>query len=299
MTEPDELYTLRAQFWLGHYGLCLSEGKSLVRRPMAPHLKVEREEIVTRALLAMGEYDKVIRDGEGPDKSPTMQVLAMYAKFLSTTDEASRESIIETLKKMTNNPSSSPSFQLIASYLFMAAGKTREALQLIHLGATMEHLSACVQIYIKIDRLDLAKDCWNLMKQADEDAVLTQLSGVHYNVAFGRSTANDAIHTLLSLTEQYGPSPLLLNVTAVANMVAENYETAEASLQTAMTEFQADNDVDTLINMAVCGQHMGKGVDSAIIEKLKTGHPEHPFVQGLIRVEGALDRESVKYKVTA
>ena len=25
MTEPDELYTLRAQFWLGHYGMAVDE----------------------------------------------------------------------------------------------------------------------------------------------------------------------------------------------------------------------------------------------------------------------------------
>eukprot|EP00560_Eucampia_antarctica_P003397 CAMPEP_0197831576 /NCGR_PEP_ID=MMETSP1437-20131217/10826_1 /TAXON_ID=49252 ORGANISM="Eucampia antarctica, Strain CCMP1452" /NCGR_SAMPLE_ID=MMETSP1437 /ASSEMBLY_ACC=CAM_ASM_001096 /LENGTH=304 /DNA_ID=CAMNT_0043434545 /DNA_START=42 /DNA_END=956 /DNA_ORIENTATION=+ len=296
MTEPDELYTLRAQFWLGHYSLCLEEVKALIRRPMPPHLKAEREEIAARALLAMGEYDKVIREGDGPTKSPAMQVLALYAKYLSTSDVATRESIVESLQKMTNNPSSSPSFQLTASHLFLAADKTREALQCIYLGTTMEHLSSCVQIYIKIDRLDLAKDCLNLMKQADEDAILTQLSGVHYNIAQGRSTANDAIHTLMSLTEQYGPNTLLLNVSAVAHMVAENYEAAEAALQTAITDFQADDNVDTLINLAVCGQHMGKGVDKEIIHKLRTGHAYHPFVQGLVRVEGALEREAVKYK---
>ena len=70
MTEPDELYTLRAQFWLGHYGLCVTEGKSLGRRPMTPQLKAEREEFVTRAMLAMGEYEKVISQGDVPDVSP-------------------------------------------------------------------------------------------------------------------------------------------------------------------------------------------------------------------------------------
>ena len=71
MTEPDELYTLRAQFWLGHYGLCVTEGKSLGRRPMTPQLKAEREEFITRAMLAMGDYDKVIRQGDVPDVSPS------------------------------------------------------------------------------------------------------------------------------------------------------------------------------------------------------------------------------------
>ena len=52
--EPDDLYTLRAQFWLGHYDLCLEEAKAIARRPMAPHLKQEREEFVSRAHLGIG-----------------------------------------------------------------------------------------------------------------------------------------------------------------------------------------------------------------------------------------------------
>ena len=36
MTEPDELYTLRAQYWLGHYQMAVDEAKSIARRPMSP-----------------------------------------------------------------------------------------------------------------------------------------------------------------------------------------------------------------------------------------------------------------------
>jgi hypothetical protein len=59
MSEPDELYTLRAQYWLGHYQLALDEAKSIARKPMPSHLKVEREEFVLRALLALKQFDKV------------------------------------------------------------------------------------------------------------------------------------------------------------------------------------------------------------------------------------------------
>ena len=66
--DPDELYTLRAQYWLGHYQMALDEAKSISRRPMAPQLKLEREELVLRSLLAMGEFEKVIQGSEGADK---------------------------------------------------------------------------------------------------------------------------------------------------------------------------------------------------------------------------------------
>ena len=60
MSEPDELYTLRAQFWLGHYQMALDEAKSIMRRPMSPDLKAEREEIIARCYIAMKDYDRVI-----------------------------------------------------------------------------------------------------------------------------------------------------------------------------------------------------------------------------------------------
>jgi hypothetical protein len=60
MSEPDELYTLRAQYWLGHYQMALDEAKSIMRRPMSVELKQEREEFVSRCQIAMKDYDKVI-----------------------------------------------------------------------------------------------------------------------------------------------------------------------------------------------------------------------------------------------
>jgi coatomer protein complex subunit epsilon len=59
MTEPDELYTLRAQFWLGHYQMAVEEAKSVARRPMSPALKAEREELLARSYSALQQYDKV------------------------------------------------------------------------------------------------------------------------------------------------------------------------------------------------------------------------------------------------
>jgi hypothetical protein len=56
MSDPDELYTLRAQFWLGHYALAVEEAKSVARRPMSPLLKEEREEFLARSNLALGNF---------------------------------------------------------------------------------------------------------------------------------------------------------------------------------------------------------------------------------------------------
>lgn len=292
--EPDELYTLRAQYWLGHYKLALEEGRSIARRPMSAHLKSEREEFILRANLGLGNYDKVSQAASAPDASAAVTTLGLHAEYLSS-PASSHPTIITKLQAILQSAPSA-SIQLTASHIFLLHNLTREALQCVHLGTTMEHLAVSLQIYLKIDRLDLAKSQLTLMKQADEDSILTQLSSAYLAIATGRSTAADATHFLNSLSEQYGPSPMLSNVTAVAYMTSGNYEGAEAALLEAKGEGE---DVDTLVNLVVCYTQMGKGIDvvQPLLGTLKTKYKDHSFVKGLDMVEGAFEREATKYSV--
>jgi len=208
-------------------------------------------------------------------------------------------SILSELQAVVSDPSATPTAQLVAAQTFLSHGDmTKEALQCVHLGTTMEHLALTVQIYLRMDRIDLAKKTLNAMRSTDEESVLTQLCAVHVNIVTGRSEALDAVHTLTSLTEQYGACVTLLNLTAVALMVAGRYDEAENTLAEAASEGE---DVDTLINLIVCYQHQGKGMNviGPVLERVKGTYPNHSFVQGLARVEGAFERESVKYKVAA
>ena len=100
--------------------------------------------------------------------------------------------------------------------LLLLPNLLREALHCVHMGLTMEHLAMCVQIYIKIDRLDLARESLNLLKQADEDSILAQLTSAYIAIGQGSSRSDDAVHILAGLSEQYGPSLMLLNCMAVA-----------------------------------------------------------------------------------
>jgi len=310
--DPDELYTLRAQYWLGHYNLCLEEAKSVARRPMAANLKLEREEFVLRCQLALKQFDKVLVDSAGEDRTPGIQAINLRAQYESPSATPSTKSqILTSLHTLLSSPtgSTSTTLQLLASQTFLSAGSshTESALECVHLGTTMEHLAQTVQIYLKMNRIDLASRQFDLMKQADEEAVLTQLCGVYVNAATGRSEVNEAVHVLGSLTEQYGPSLMLLNCMAVVMLVGERYDEAETVLVQAVGELDQQGveggkgDVDTLINLLVCYQHQGKEMDviDPVLKQLKEGWKDHPFVEGLLRVEGAFDREAVKYAVSS
>ena len=100
--------------------------------------------------------------------------------------------------------------------LMLLPNLLREALQCIHMGLTMEHLAMCIQISIKIDRLDLARESLNLLKQADEDLILAQLTAAYIAIGQRISRSDDAEHIFAGSSEQYGSSLMLRNCMTVA-----------------------------------------------------------------------------------
>ena len=317
MTEPDELYTLRAQYWLGHYNLAVEEAKSIARRPMSPALKAEREEILNRAYIALGQYDKLAGGTSGESlylrvffislfflnpsihhrtrlipfsRSLTaLDALVTRAKFEATQDE----SALDELRTMA--ASSGPSEQLTAAQVLLSVGQIKEALSLVHLGATMEHIALALQIFLKMDRLDLATQQLQLLRQADEDAILTQLGSVYVNLASGSSGADGAIHSLNMLTEQYGPSSFLLNLMACALMNQGDFAAAEGKLQECLRDHPEVPIPDTLVNLVCCLVQQNKQADQ-FIGQMQQAYPTHDFCAGLERVTTAFDREAIKYK---
>jgi coatomer protein complex subunit epsilon len=222
-----------------------------------------------------------------------LQALALKAQYESM--GGSDEAVLDALKTLAAS-SPTPAVQLTTAHVLLAAGQTKEALQQVFGGATMEHMSMILQIYLKLDRLDLAKNQLAALKQKDEDAVLTQLGSVYLSLAMGSSGAADGVHVLNSLTEQYGASPFLLNLMAAGLMIQGEYTAAETKLQECLRDFNEVVIPDTLVNMIVCSVQQNKS-PAEFVSKLQMQFPSHPFNAGLERVTVAFDRESIKYKV--
>lgn len=225
-----------------------------------------------------------------------LDALALKAQFLAATgDEAAQDSSVTQLKSMVGG-AAEPSVQLAAAEVFLAAGHTKDALQQVQMGATMEHKAVTLQIYLKLDRLDLAQKQLNALRQTDEDSILTQLSAVYVGLATGATGAADGIHTMNSLSEQYGPSALLLNLMACALMQKGDYAAAEGKLQECLRDHPESPIPDTLVNLIACLVQQNKPADN-YVEQMKQEYPTHSFSVGLDRVMGAFDREAIKYKV--
>merc|ERR1712160_166498 len=114
-------------------------------------------------------------------------------------------------------------------------------------------------------------------KSRDEEAVPTQIAACHVYCHAGKSESAEAVHIVRALSEQYGPSPMLLNMTAVGLAVSGDYEAAAISRQKAASGSEVEM--------------------NAAVSSMRAAYPEHSFVKGLDRFEVAFERESVKYVV--
>lgn len=234
-----------------------------------------------------------------------LKALALKAQFemtvQQTTDETALQPIVDQIKTLVGSNPSDPSVQLTASQVLLKAGQTKEALQCVYNSpSNPQHLLAALQIYIKMDRPDLAKSTLDKLMRIDEESVPAQLGAVFVALACGSSTAANATHYLHSLSEQYGPSPFLLNLLACAYMQQGDYSAAYEKLKECERDHPELSATvpDTLINAIACCVHMNKMDEMADnVAQMKARHPTHPFNAGLDRVNQAFDREAIKYKV--
>lgn len=292
--EPDELYNLRNFYWIGNYQKAIAEGSSLSR--LSEALKIEAKEFVYRSYVALGQFNIVLGEIKDGEEVPTsLRAVKMLARYLSS--PADKELAVKSLSGWLAGQStgSTTTLQLVAAMVFLHEGDTKEALRCVHLGTTMEHLALTVQVFLKMDRLDLATKTVRQMQGVDEDATLTQLCLAWTHVASGGSKLQEAAYIYDELADKFEATVMLRNGSAVAHIHMGNFDEAEKALLDAITKGQ--NDPDTLVNLICCYQHMGKPEELLLryVNQLKAVAPRHPLVQQLATVEGAFARVAGTY----
>ena len=239
-----------------------------------------------------------------------LQALVYKAQYEAAVgNESVQESVYDQMKSWASSHPTVVTVQLCTAQIALMANEVSYAHQLVSSSPSSTHpecMALKVQIYLKIDRIDLAqKELVQLQKTAGEESVLVELCTIYIGLMTGRSIGNDMEHRITTLCEQYGPSVYLLNLLGLAYMVQGNATAAESKLQECQRDFQEEmtplQKSETLINSCTVTyqQPVKSMVDGPkLVQEILTSAPTYSSIQfqaNYERVTMAYDREAVRY----
>jgi len=217
---------------------------------MPEPMRLEKEEYMHRCHIALGHGAQVAAGI--PDGAPaSLQACKLLATYESQPDN--KDMVLLTLGEWLEDPGSgnNPTLQLLAAQIYCREDNLKEAIKAIRNGVTMEQIALLAQIYLRMDRPDLAAKQHRVMVEADEDSALTHMVGAWVCLAAGTpKKAQEAAYVFDELIDKYHASPLLLNCVAVAKMHMGEWAEAEASLLEAVDK--PGSGADTLVNLVAC-----------------------------------------------
>lgn len=283
--EPDDLFEIRINFYIGNYQQTINEATKL---KVAANLQLEKDLFMYRSYIAQKKFGVVLDEIRSSTSQEELCAVRLLAEFLS--NESKRDSILRELDgKMGGNVKNSFCL-LMHGYIYYLSENYETTLKVLHNADSLECCALTIQTLLKMDRLDLAKKELKRMSDLDEDSVLTQLSTAWVNIGIGTEKLQEGFYIFQELADKHTATPLLLNGQAVCHIAQGKYDEAQTVLQEALD--RDSNDPQTLINLVVLSQLTGKAVElsNRYISQMKDSHGNHAFVKDLANKANELDR---------
>ena len=154
---PDELFQLRNSFWVGSFQAAIDEARS--RTPSTDGLRMEQECFLYRALIAKGEFKKVLEEVDESSASVGLSAVRLLAQYLAD-PSGTQEGVSATMKAWEEDANTrvNPILNLVCSQINLAMGRTEKALELVTATESLgvEHAAMRVQILLALNRPRLA-----------------------------------------------------------------------------------------------------------------------------------------------
>jgi len=290
----SDLFEIRNYFILGNWQASINEGNSL--SGLKDQDKIERDVYIYRSYIAQGNY-RIVLDEIKDSHPPSLQALKLLASFYMLPDN--RDVVVLQLKEWLQQGINQGDdiLQIVAATIYTEQGNYEDALRCIYTSPTLESLAFIVQLYLRINRLDLAEKELEKLQKLDEDATITLLAAAWVHLHAGGDRAKEALGIFQDLVEKYGSSVTLLNGIGVSHLALKRYNDAEKVFLQALEKKASDT--DTIINLITTYQHQQKPQDiiNRYLSQLKTTAPKHPWLSEYQKMESNFDQFATQLAV--
>mmetsp|Transcript_34732 Transcript_34732/g.55657 ORF Transcript_34732/g.55657 Transcript_34732/m.55657 type:complete len:223 (+) Transcript_34732:473-1141(+) len=212
-----------------------------------------------------------------------------------------RDAVVETLQEWLadENTRDNATVQLIAGLLFYRLGDTKEALRGLRANANLEVHALKVQIYLSMNRTDLASNELQVMQNIDDDSAVTQLAMAWVYLASGGPKYQEAAYIYQEQIDKTASSALLLNGLGTCYLQMKRFDEAEKYLEEAHEKDPSDADV--MVNLLSAYKNLHRPVAKAepIIKKLRAVGGVLPIMQQLVACEKVFDKVAAQHAQTA
>ncbi|KAK3838439.1 MAG: coatomer epsilon subunit-domain-containing protein [Linnemannia elongata] len=299
--DENTLFAIRNLFYSGNYTQVISETTSSRTRASANQPTTHQLDLfLFRSLIATKNYTRVaqeITESHGLGLQ-ALKAQAVYLDAVQSADAAGRDAALAHLRDLllVHSPDdrqpeiTALEVKVVVGQVLATEGLVEEALTvLLPHNNHLESVAVVVQIYLQMNRLDLARKEVEACKSWAEDAMLAQLMEAWYQNAY-------YIYEEIA-TSSTSPTVKSLIGEAVCNIQMGHYPEAEGILQEALS--RDPSNTDAIVNQIVLSTLLSKPAEeiSALVQQLQSVAPNHSYLQDLDLKSSLFDRAAQRFAV--
>ncbi|KAF8906300.1 coatomer epsilon subunit-domain-containing protein [Gymnopilus junonius] len=292
--ESSELYHIKQQFTLGAY-------RALVKQDLPDESSPDYHALLlykTRAFIALNEPASALELIPEGSENIAVKAVASLARYVAAAGSEQADAALEELRDLSveiegddveGSDKDKALVRVLAGTAFARAGEIEEAL---------ETVTVIVQIYLSINRPDLARKQFDRSKRWAEDDLLLQL----IESTIGLVTGKDSYSNTSSFyTEQLGnpslTSPHLLTARGVTRILRGEIQEAKSDLEESLEQQKGDTEAEAAYVVAAGLGALKRPEAEELWSKLAAEYPSHPYIQDVLQKADLFNQSAAAFTV--
>ncbi|GJJ70961.1 coatomer subunit epsilon [Entomortierella parvispora] len=309
--DENTLFAIRNLFYAGNYTQVITEASSPRTRASANHPTLHQLDLfLFKSLIATKNYTRVAQEISSESRLglQALKAQAVYLDAVQSSDSAGRDAAMSHLRELLQVHSEEDpepeitalEVKVVVGQVLASEGLVEEALSvLLPHNNHLESAAVVVQIYLQMNRVDLAKKEVEACKSWAEDAMLAQLMEAWVGLRVGGGDRYQNAYYIYEeiATSSTQPTVKSLVGEAVCNIQMGQYPEAEGILQEALA--REPSNTDAIVNQIVLSTLTSKPTEeiNVLVQQLQSVAPNHSYLQDLDLKSSLFDRAAQRFAI--